>query len=90
MGGVRSIKRSGGCRLRLEQHREGGSALDCVEEVDESSRIGMFVRASFQSRILVLLLLLQVKKVSKLRCSQVLRRIPQVLVVPIHEGPGVE
>ena len=30
----------------MEQHRGGGSALDCVEEVDESSRIGVFVRAS--------------------------------------------
>ena len=48
VGGVHSIKRSGGCRLRLEQHRGGSSALDCVEEVDESSRIGLFVRASVQ------------------------------------------
>ena len=46
MGGVHSIQRSRGCRLRLEQHREGGSALDCVEGVDESSRIGVSVRAS--------------------------------------------
>ena len=45
VGGVRNIKRSVGCRLRLEQHRGGGSALDCVEELDESSRIGVFVRA---------------------------------------------
>ena len=45
VGGVCSIKRSGGCRLRLEQHRGGGSALDCVEELDESSRIGVFLRA---------------------------------------------
>ena len=30
----------------MEQHRGGGSALDCVEEVDGSSRIGVFVRAS--------------------------------------------
>ena len=46
MGCVHSIKRSGGCRLRLERRRGGGSALDSVEEVDESSRIGMSVRAS--------------------------------------------
>ena len=38
-GGVRIIKRSGGCRLRLEQHRGGGSALDCVEEVSTSGKI---------------------------------------------------
>ena len=45
MGGVHSIKRSGGCRLRLERHRGGGSARDGVEEVDESSRTGVSVRA---------------------------------------------
>ena len=44
--GVRSIKRSGGCRLRLERRRGGGSARDGVEEVDESSRTGVSVRAS--------------------------------------------
>ena len=46
MGGVCSIQQSRGCQLRLEQHRGGGSALDYVEEVDESSRIGVSVRAS--------------------------------------------
>ena len=45
MGGVHSIKRSGGCRLRLERRRGGGSALD-GGEVDVSSRIGVSVRAS--------------------------------------------
>ena len=45
VGGVHSIKRSGGCPLRLEWRRGGGSALDGVEEVDKSSRIGVSVRA---------------------------------------------
>ena len=46
MGGIHSIKRSGGCLLRLEWHRGGGSTLDGVQGVDESSRIGVSVRAS--------------------------------------------
>ncbi len=46
MGGVHSIKRSGGCRLQLERYRVGDSARDGVEEVDESSRTGVSVRVS--------------------------------------------
>ena len=48
MGGVHSIKRSGSCQLRLERRSGGGFTLDGVEEVDESSRIGVSVRASVQ------------------------------------------
>ena len=74
----------------MEQHRGGSSALDCVEEVDESSRIGLFVRASVP--------------VSETGITSVTSRGEGVktevftsvevnfssLVYPIHEGPGVE
>ena len=75
VGGVHSIKRSGGWRLRLERHRGGGSALDGVKEVDESSRIGVSVRTSVpvSDTGIGITSVPSGDEVSKLRSSQVLR-----------------
>ena len=90
MGGVHSIKRSGGCRLRLEQHRGGSSALDCVEEVDESSRIGLFVRASVPVSDTGITSVTSGEEGVKTEVFISVEVNFSSLGSPIHDGPGVE